>query len=227
MNSRLQVIPVAAVFFSLFLISSLQASEEESTPAFLYDNAVEATDAAAELKEKGQLREAAEKYSTAVYLFEKIEDDFPDWKSVEVIRRRAECQAEVLKIKAASGPFPTPPDDSPVSCVWQMVFPGPDFKPVEEGIYRIELGEAEEKGLVFSFRKLEKFEGDVRICVQLSHVDRNTVLQDLKNTGLFRGDSGEFPLTLPVPSKFPLFLARYCRDQDSVPEVLSNIIETP
>lgn len=224
---RIRIFNKLVLLIFCFSISYSFSLAQDETPALLFENIQTLMKEGREGQEKGDYKLAKDKYRTASYLLEKIQQDFPEWSRQTVIRDLERCRTALQEMEARIFPQTTPSGPLTITCLWQMVFPGPDFEPEDGDIYEISLEGEDQKQLLLSFKKLKPYQGDARICVRLENTPSNTVLQDIKNQALFQKDKGEFQLSLSVPPECPFFLAEFNESQMAEPVILSNILELP
>jgi len=115
----------------------------------------------------------------------------------------------------------------PVGCFWKSVLPDPEFQPKAGDAYRIAVAGSDRASLVFSYARLRPHEGEPRLAVHTRNTPDNRVLVDQANPGLFTAETGEFTLSLVVPSGWPLYLVQVSDNPYADPVVLSNIVELP
>ncbi len=141
---------------------------------------------------------------------------------------------EVVSPPPALSPVSTPAavPESPasgqtVSCFWNSVLPELDFQPEGGDVYLIAVSGEKPDNLSFSYRLLQPYRGDVRIAVHTRLTTDNRILVDQNNLGLFSAQTGEFTLSLAVPSGWTLYLVEASDNPYADPVVLSNIVELP
>ncbi len=118
-------------------------------------------------------------------------------------------------------------EPAPVGCFWKSILPDPDFQPEAGDAYRIAVAGSDRASLVFSYARLRPHEGEPRLAVHTQKTSDNRVLVDQANPGLFTAETGEFTLSLFVPSGWPLYLVEDSDNPYADPVVLSNIVELP
>lgn len=207
------------------LVFPLIASAEDGTPQLLFKNVQLLMEEGRVGREEGERTLSAEKYRTASYLLEKISQDFPAWGPQTVGRAAEICRTALSELSGPpAGPPPLPTE---VTCSWKLLYPASEFE--EEGglVYEITL-EGEDRGnLTFSFKRLKPYNGDARLSARIEGAGKTTVAQDIKNRGLFRGESGRLQVELILPSETPIFLSEFTEDRYASPRVLSNILYLP
>jgi hypothetical protein len=114
-----------------------------------------------------------------------------------------------------------------VTCFWKSILPSRDFQPSAGGGYRITVTGADRTRLSFSYQRLNPHDGEVRIAVHTRKTSDNRILVDQGNPALFTAETGEFILSLVVPSGWPLYLVEDSDNPYADPVVLSNIVELP
>lgn len=114
-----------------------------------------------------------------------------------------------------------------VTCFWTSVLPARDFQPEAGDAYRIAVVGSDRTNLSFVYRRLQPHRGDARIAVHTRKTPDNRVLVDQANPALFATETGEFNLSLFVPSGWPLYLVQEPANPYADPVVLSNIVELP
>ena len=189
----------------------------EETPALLFKNA-----RALEVESKEQ------NLRTAVYLLEKIRQDFPEWNGQTVEKTLAACREKLGKI-APPVPVGTPSPEFPITCRFNFPpFSASDKFEAEDGdTYRIILKGNDRHQLQLAYRKLKPYSQPALICIQLRNTDGTVLLSDQKNPGLFSSQTGEYPLSLDLPSRSLLYLARFSDAPKADPVILSNIVPLP
>lgn len=199
------------------LAAPVQLFAEGETPALLFKNAR----ALGEEGEEQTLR-------TAVYLLEKIRQDFPGWNRQTVEMTLASCRVKLGKI-APPAPVGTPSREFPVTCRFNFPYfsASDEFKAEDGDTYRVTLSGEDCHQLQLAYRKLKPYSGPVRICIQLRNTDGTVLLPDQKNPGLFNSQTGEYPLSLDLPSRSLLYLACFADDPKVDPVILSNIVRIP
>lgn len=118
-------------------------------------------------------------------------------------------------------------EEETLTCFWKSILPDPDFRPQAGDAYLISITGSDRARLVFSYRRLKPHQGSPRIAVHTQKTSDNRILVDQENAALFAAGTGEFILSLVVPSGWPVYLVE---DQDNPyadPVVLSNIVELP
>ncbi len=212
------------LFVSSIVIPLAYPSPDE-TPQLLFKNVRSLMEEGRAGREKGERPVAAEKYRTAFYLLEKISQDFPDWSPQTVGRAEKTCRTALSEL---SDPTASPPPlPSEVTCSWKLLYPGSEFEEEAGEVYEISLEGKDRRNLTFSFKKLKPYEGDGRLSARIRGASKTSVAQDIKNEGLFRGESGRFQIELILPPETPIFLTEFTEDRYAPPRVLSNILYLP
>ncbi len=201
----------------VLLAAATQVSAGEETPALLFKNA-----RASEVEGKEQ------NLRTAVYLLERIRQDFPEWNKQTVEMVLVSCRKKLRRI-APPAPVGTPSREFPVTCRFNFPpFSASDkFEAEDGGVYRITLKGEDRHHLELAYRKLKPYSEPARICIQLRNTDGTVLLPDQKNPGLFSSQTGEYPLSLDIPAGSLFYLARFADDPRVDPVILSNIVSLP
>ncbi len=118
-------------------------------------------------------------------------------------------------------------EEGPVTCLWRSLLPDRDFQPETGDAYRITVTGSDRTSLSFAYQRLKPHRGDVRIAVHTQKTPDNRILVDQANPALFTAETGEFTLSLIVPSGWPLYLVEEPANPYADPVVLSNIVELP
>ena len=199
----------------LLLAAATHIFAQGETPSLLFENA-------RVLGNEGK----EQSLRTAVYLLEKIRQDFPEWNDQTVERTLTDCRGKLRKI-APPVPIGTPSREFPVTCFFHPFTADKKFETEDGEIYEINLRGEDRHQLVLVYRKLKDHSRSARICVQLRNTKSITLLLDQKNPGLFSAQTGEYPLSLDLPSRSLLYLVRISDDPKADPLILSNIVPLP
>jgi len=214
------------VLISLFVQSASVAGDDD-TPGLLFRNAVSIIDAANASQLEGNDQEARTKYTTAVYLLEKIQQDFPDWNSATVVNNLTICRRAL----GESGELPSskaaPAEERKITMLFKSIVADSDYEPEGGDTFEISLQGDDRSNLRLIYKQQKHFEGDARLCLQTVNTPSNRFLIDKANPELFKDESGEILLELIIPDEYPIFLAEFSESPYGNPRPLSNIIKLP
>jgi hypothetical protein len=209
------------------LIQSVSAFGEDETPMLLFRNVVDIMNAASASQLKGDSQEARNQYTTATYLLEKIQQDFPDWNSATVVNNLTICRTALGDPVNVPSSDPVPAEERKVTVLFKSVVADDDYEPEGGDIFEISLEGDDRSNLRLIYKKQKPFAGDARICLQTVDTPSNRFLMDKENPELFRDESGEILLELLIPAEYPIFLSEFSEGPYGNPRPLSNIIELP
>jgi len=214
------------VLISPFIALASGAGEDD-TPGLLFRNAVSLIDAANASQLEGNDRDAGSKYTTAAYLLQKIQQDFPDWNSVTVVNNLTICRTALGEPGDLPSSDPTPAEARKITMLFKSIDADSDYEPEGGDIFEISLQGDDKSNLRLIYKKQKSFAGDVRLCLQTMDTPSNRFLIDKENQELFKDESGEILLELIIPEEYPIFLAEFSEGPYGNPRPLSNIIELP
>jgi len=208
-------------------IQSASVAGEDDTPGLLFRNAVSIIDAANASQLEGNNRESRTQYTTAAYLLEKIQQDFPDWNSATIVTNLTICRTALGEPGDLPSSEPTPAEERKVTMLFKSIVADSDYDPEGGNIFEISLQGDDKSNLRLIYKKQKPFEGDARLCLQTVNTPSNRFLIDKANTELFTDESGEMLLELLIPKEYPIFLAEFSEGPYGNPLPLSNIIKLP
>ena len=215
------------VFLISPFIQSVSVPGQDDTPGLLFRNAVSIIDVANASQLEGNDLEARNKYTTAAYLLEKIQQDFPDWNSATVVNNLTICRTALGEPGDLPSSEPIPAEERKITMLFKSVVADSDYEPEGGDIFEISLQGDDKSNLWLIYKKQKPFAGDVRLCLQTVNTPSNRFLIDKQNPELFKDESGEMLLELIIPEEYTIFLAEFSEGPYGNPLPLSNIIKLP